>query len=123
MLSRDELRDYSLCMTGAIEDFPFGPDVAVFKVKGKVFALLPVNEDPQTISLKSDPVEATMLREMYAAVQPGYHLNKKHWNTVTIDGEIPDEQLEEMIEDSYKLVRQKLSKKDRATLEALEAGE
>jgi predicted DNA-binding protein (MmcQ/YjbR family) len=73
--------------------------------------------------LKCDPIEEVMLREMYHAVQPGYHLNKKHWNTVTLDGEVPDERIREMIEDSYTLVRQTLSKKERESLHTLENGE
>jgi predicted DNA-binding protein (MmcQ/YjbR family) len=85
-----------------------------------MFALLPVIADPMTISLKSDPIEAVMLREMYQAVKPGYHLNKKHWNTVTLDGEVPDERIREMIEDSYTLVRQSLTRKDQHALQALE---
>jgi predicted DNA-binding protein (MmcQ/YjbR family) len=119
-MNRNELRDYCLSLTGAVEDFPFGIEVAVFKVKGKMFALLPVVADPMTISLKSDPIEAVMLREMYQAVQPGYHLNKKHWNTVTVDGEVPDERIREMVEDSYTLVRQSLTRKDQHALKALE---
>ena len=119
-MNRNELRDYCLSMTGAVEEFPFGVEVAVFKVKGKMFALLPVVADPMTISLKSDPIEAVMLREMYQAVQPGYHLNKKHWNTVTLDDEVPDERICEMVEDSYTLVRQSLTRKDQQALQALE---
>jgi predicted DNA-binding protein (MmcQ/YjbR family) len=122
-MNRNELRDYCLSMTGAVEEFPFGVDVAVFKVKGKMFALLPVVADPMTISLKSDPIEAVMLREMYQSVQPGYHLNKKHWNTVTLNGEVPDEQICEMIEDSYTLVRQSLTRKDQQVLQVLEEDE
>jgi predicted DNA-binding protein (MmcQ/YjbR family) len=119
-MNRNDLRDICLRLTGVAEEFPFGPDAAVFKVGGKMFALIPVVVDPPTISLKSDPLEAAMLRKMYTAVQPGYHLNKKHWNTVTVDGEIPDGQVIEMIEDSYTLVRQNLSKKDQKLLHALE---
>lgn len=121
MFKRSELRGICLSLTGATEDFPFGPEVAVYKVGGKMFALLPIEAEPTTISLKCDPVEAELLREMYAAVVAGYHLNKKHWNTVTVDGEIPDGRIKEMIEDSYTLVRQKLTKKDRAALDAQES--
>jgi predicted DNA-binding protein (MmcQ/YjbR family) len=120
MMNRNDLCDACLNLTGTVEEFPFGPDVAVFKVSGKMFAMIPVVADPPSISLKCDPVEAEMLRKMYNAVQPGYHLNKKHWNTVTIDGEIPDERIIEMIEDSYTLVRQKLSKKTQQVLQSLE---
>lgn len=121
MLNRKQLRDYCLQMTGAVEEFPFGPDAAVFKVKGKMFALIPVDTNPLSISLKCDPIEAAILRDNYKSVNPGYHLNKKHWNTVTIDGELDNERIMEMIEDSYILVRQKLTKKDRAELESLES--
>ena len=120
MLSRNELRDYCLSMTGAYEEFPFGPDAAVFKVKNKMFALIPVDEPIPSISLKCDPTEAVILRENYEAVRPGYHMNKKHWNTVTSDGEIDAQVLKEMIEDSYILVRQKLKKSEQKELEALE---
>lgn len=122
-MNRNDLRNTCLNLTGAVEEFPFGPDVAVYKVRGKMFALLPVAAESLTISLKSDPVEAAMLREMYTAVQAGYHLNKKHWNTVTVDGEIPEAQIIEMIEDSYTLVRQKLSKKEQKILQTLEQDE
>lgn len=120
MLNRASLRDYCLSMTGVYEEFPFGPDAAVFKVKNKMFALIPIDADPPSISLKCDPVEAIILRETYKAVQPGYHLNKKHWNTVTSNGEIDSQRLKEMIEDSYILVRQKLKKSEQKELEALE---
>lgn len=120
MLTRDDLSKHCLAMTGAVEDFPFGPEVAIYKVKGKMFAVLPVVANPPSISLKCDPVEAPLLRQMYAAVTPGYHLNKKHWNTVISDGEIPDERIVEMIEDSYQLVRQSLKKSDQQALAQLE---
>ncbi|MEM9951911.1 MAG: MmcQ/YjbR family DNA-binding protein [Chloroflexota bacterium] len=117
MLTRDDLHAYCLQMTGAYEDFPFGVGVSVMKVKGKMFALLPVDEAPQTISLKCDPVEAAILRQNYEAIEAGYHLNKKHWNTVTMSDELEDKRIKEMIEDSYILVRQKLKKADRLELE------
>ena len=122
-MNRNDLRDFCLAQTGAVEEFPFGPDAAVFKVMGKMFALIPVSADPLSISLKCDPVEAVMLREMYDAVNPGYHMNKKHWNTVTVDGEIPDERIHEMIEDSYTLVRKKLKKGERQKLADIEQNE
>jgi predicted DNA-binding protein (MmcQ/YjbR family) len=120
MLDRNALRDYCLSLTGAIEDFPFGPEVAVMKVKDKMFALLPVDASPLTISLKADPDEAILQRQQYKAITGGYHLNKRHWNTVLIDGEIGDEQVLELIEDSYLLVRRGLSKKLQAELTAME---
>ena len=120
MLDRLSLREYCLSMTGAYEEFPFGPEAAVFKVRNKMFALIPIDEDPPSISLKCDPIEAVILRETYEAVQPGYHMNKKHWNTVTINGEIDDKHIQEMIKDSYILVRQKLKKSEQKELAALE---
>ena len=117
ILDRNELRAYCLSQPSAVEDFPFGDDVAVFKVIGKVFALLPVGGTPQ-ISLKCDPNLAMMLRETYPTVTPGYHLNKKHWNTVDVDGSIPDDEIKEMIEHSYAQVVKGLSKAEREQLKA-----
>jgi predicted DNA-binding protein (MmcQ/YjbR family) len=87
-----------------VETFPFGPATSVFKVAGKVFALSRLDRDPLRVSLKCDPGLAQELREMHAAVLPGYHLNKRHWNTVIVDGSLPDQMIEDMIEDSYDLV-------------------
>jgi predicted DNA-binding protein (MmcQ/YjbR family) len=120
MLDRNALRDYCLSLTGAFEDFPFGIEVAVMKVKDKMFAILPVDASPLSISLKADPDEAILQREQYKAITPGYHLNKRHWNSVLIDGEIDDERVLELIEDSYLLVRQGLTKKVQAELAAME---
>lgn len=100
----------------AEEDYPFGPDVAVYKIMGKIFALLPVTE-PTSISLKCDPFWATVLRKTYAAVTPGYHLNKAHWNTIIIDGSIPDDEIFDMIAQSYALVVKGLSKIQRQAIE------
>ena len=115
-MNRDEVREYCLSMKGAVSEFPFGPDAEVFKVMGKMFALIPVSANTVSISLKCDPVLAEVLRENYAAVIPGYHLNKRHWNTVVIDGTIPPDEINEMIDNSYQLVVNGLTKKDRATL-------
>jgi len=118
MLSRDDVKTYMLAKAATEETFPFGPDSAVFKVLGKMYAILPV-DDPVRISLKCDPDFAEVLRENYEAVEPGYHLNKRHWNTVTIDGSIPDNEIEEMIDESYRLVVAKMSKKDQKRLEEM----
>ncbi|NDJ54595.1 MAG: MmcQ/YjbR family DNA-binding protein [Chloroflexi bacterium] len=115
-----DLRDLCLAQRGAIEDFPFGEDVRVIKVRGKMFALIPVGSDPASISLKCDPLLAQAMRDTYEAVQPGYHLSKKHWNTVTIDGSIPDNEIQDMIDLSYDLVVKGLTKKERAELAALD---
>ncbi|GIL12193.1 MAG: DNA-binding protein [Chloroflexota bacterium] len=115
-MDRNELRLYCLSRRAAVEDFPFGDDVAVFKVSGKVFALLPV-AGPVRISLKCDPTWAVVLRQTYPAVKPGWHLNKKHWNTVEVDGSIADDEILEMVEHSYQLVVKGLTKVERARLE------
>lgn len=99
-----ELRRSCLAQTGAIEDFPFGPDHSVFKVAGKMFAITALDRTPLEVSLKCEPELAVQLRDTYAAIRPGYHLNKRHWNTVTLDGSIPDQLVRDLIEDSYDLV-------------------
>jgi predicted DNA-binding protein (MmcQ/YjbR family) len=90
---------------GAVEDYPFGDGVAVFKVGGRMFALVSLDGDPGSVNLKCDPGLALELRAVYAAVRPGYHQNKRHWNTVELDGSIDDDELREMIDHSYELVR------------------
>jgi predicted DNA-binding protein (MmcQ/YjbR family) len=98
------LRRACLAHEGAIEDFPFGPQTSVFKVAGKMFALSALRSRPLKVSLKCEPELADALRDSYPEVQPGYHLNKRHWNTVTLDGSLPDAMVRGMIEDSYDLV-------------------
>jgi predicted DNA-binding protein (MmcQ/YjbR family) len=115
-MDRFTLHAYLLNKKGAGKDRPFGPDAAVFKIiNQKMFALIPDGE-PLQISLKCDPDEAIFLRQMYPAVQPGYHLNKRHWNTVAIDGSIPDDEVRHMVDASYNLVLKSLKKADRETL-------
>jgi predicted DNA-binding protein (MmcQ/YjbR family) len=99
-----EFREYCLSKPSAIEDTPFGPDVLVFKVARKMFALAALDELPTTVNLKCDPDLALDLRDRYKQVRPGYHMNKKHWNTVEIDSGIPDAELRKMIDHSYDLV-------------------
>lgn len=113
------LRGYCNSKLGAEEDFPFDEGTLVFKVGGKMFALIPLDrkDEPPSISLKCDPVLAEMLRTIYDAVQPGYHLNKKHWNTVIVDGSISMDEIYEMIDNSYDLVVKGLSKDERERLE------
>jgi len=103
-----ELRDHCLSFTGAEETFPFGPKTSVFKVAGKIFALSQLGADSLRVSLKCEPELAEALRGAHAAVLPGYHLDKRHWNTVIIDGSLPDEVVRDMIEDSYDLVVSKV---------------
>jgi predicted DNA-binding protein (MmcQ/YjbR family) len=105
-----EFREYCLSKPGSREEIPFGPDVLVFKVGGKMFALASLDELPATINLKCDPDLALDLRDRYEQVRPGYHMNKKHWNTVEIESGIPDLELRKMIDHSYKLVIEKLPK-------------
>jgi len=100
----------------ADEEFPFGEEAAVFKVGGKLFAIVSVDNLPSTISLKCDPGYAEVLREQYAAVTAGYHLDKRHWNTVVLDGSVPNDVLCDWIDDSYELVIAGLTKAQRAVL-------
>jgi len=103
-MNPDELRGHLLSFTGAEETFPFGPNTSVFKVGGKMFALSQLGAESLRVSLKCEPRLAEELREAHAAVIPGYHLNKRHWNTVIIDGSVPEQMVKDMIEDSYDLV-------------------
>jgi predicted DNA-binding protein (MmcQ/YjbR family) len=103
-----EFREYCLTKPDATEGTPFGPDVLVFKVRGKMFALAAFDEVPATVNLKCDPELALDLRDQYDQVRPGYHMNKKHWNTVEIESGIPDVELREMIDHSYQVVVQGL---------------
>ena len=101
----DAIREYCLGKPGKVkEDMPFGEDTLVFKVQGKIFLLLSMMARPLTINLKCDPERAVNLRERYDSVQPGYHMNKKHWNTVILDGKIPTKEVLAMIDHSYELV-------------------
>ena len=104
-------------MPESFEDYPFGPDVAVFKIKGKMFATLSIIDKVARINLKCDPLEAFELRDLFDAVIPGYHMNKKHWNTVILDGTIPQAEIERMIENSYVLVVKGLKKSLRQSLQ------
>lgn len=115
-MSPDELRDYCLSFSGAHETFPFGPENSVFKVEGKIFAMSRLDADPLRVSLKCDPALVEQLREAYAAVLPGYHLNKRHWNTVLVDGSLADQMLRDMVEDSYDLIVSKLPRARRRAL-------
>ncbi|MCA4898245.1 MAG: MmcQ/YjbR family DNA-binding protein [Bacteroidota bacterium] len=111
-------RKYCLSKKGVTEEFPFDNNTLVFKVMGKMFALTDV-ESFEGINLKCEPELAAQLREQYSSVQPGYHMNKKHWNTVVMDGTIHDKLLRQWIDHSYELVAASLPKKDREALIAL----
>ena len=106
----EDIRKYCLSLSGTEEDYPFGEDTLVFKVAGKMFTLASLDSIPLQINLKCDPETAIELREMYEAVIPGYHMNKKHWNTVILDGTIKVKELKEWIKNSYNLVVNGLSK-------------
>ena len=120
----DELRALLLGLPEATESEPFGPGVLVYKVAGKMFAIAPeAPEDGRTVvTLKCDPEWALELRDQYAAVRPGYHTNKRHWNTVTLDGSIPEDEVREMVEHSYTRVVSGLAKPERERLARLLRG-
>jgi predicted DNA-binding protein (MmcQ/YjbR family) len=105
-----QFREYCLRKACATEGMPFGPTVLVFKVSDKMFALATLDEVPTTVNLKCDPDLALELRDRYEQVTPGYHMNKKHWNTVEIESGIPDPELRKMIDHSYDLVAKRLRK-------------
>jgi predicted DNA-binding protein (MmcQ/YjbR family) len=113
----EAVRTYLRQRPDAVEDFPFGPDVYVYKVVNKMFATLATDAGVARVNLKCDPEEALILRDVFAAVQPGYHMNKAHWNTVLLDGSIPRGEIERMIDRSYGLVVKGLKKADRVALE------
>lgn len=112
-------RIYEHCRVkaGVTEGFPFNEDTLVFKVGGKMFALISLERSPLWVSVKCDPERAVELRESYESIQPGYHLSKVHWNTMTVDGTIPDPLLIDLIDHSYDLVRASLPAKIRASIE------
>ena len=111
-----ELRTWCLRQAGAIEDFPFGPEHSVFKVAGKMFALSSLDRRPLEVSVKCEPELAVSLRQTYPAIRPGYHLNKRHWNTITLDGSLLDQLVRDLIEDSYDLVVSALPRRVRDQL-------
>lgn len=114
----DTARQYLLGKPEALEDYPFGPDVAVMKVRDKMFATLSEEQGEGRMNLKCDPDQALALRDIFPAVLPGYHMNKKHWNTIKLDASIPDGEIERMIDHSYALVVGGLPKKVRDGLAA-----
>jgi len=115
-VTRDETLALCSTMPGAVEDYPFGDEAAVFKVGGRMFALVMLSGEPGSVNLKCDPEWAIELRELHEAVRPGYHMNKRHWNTVELDGTIDDEDVREMVEHSYELVVRALPRRERDLL-------
>ena len=106
-MSPEELNAFCLEMPGSSETFPFGPETSVFKVAGKIFALASLDSRPLKVSVKCDPEVGEGLRATYESIVPGYHLNKRHWITITLGDDAPDAQVRDLIEDSYDLVRPK----------------
>jgi predicted DNA-binding protein (MmcQ/YjbR family) len=119
-VNHKELEDYILAKPGSWLDYPFGEEVAVYKVgskeSGKMFALIPEGKQALTISLKCDPVLAETLRSRYESVMPGYHLNKKHWNTIVVSGQLSNQETKDLIDLSYRLVLESLSKAEQSKL-------
>ena len=113
----DDTRNYLLSKPDAVEDYPFGPQVAVYKIRGKMFATLGEEKGIARTNLKCDPDEALALRDIFEAVIPGYHMNKRHWNTVILDGSVPEFEITRMIDRSYGLVVKGLKKAERTSLE------
>ncbi len=116
-MNKKTVRTYCLTLPLVNEDYPFGPDVQVFKIKEKLFALMTTRQGIERVNLKCDPEEAIILREIFEDVIPGYHMNKMHWNTIILSGSIPDSEIKRMIDRSYCLVVKKLKKIDRESLE------
>ncbi len=106
----DEIRTYCLKKPNSEESLPFGPDTLVFKVHGKIFLLLSLDENPHRFNIKCSPDKAIELRDNFMCVLPGYHMNKKHWNTIICDGTVSDKLIKEWIDDSYELVAAKTKK-------------
>jgi predicted DNA-binding protein (MmcQ/YjbR family) len=114
----EELRDICRSLPGAVETYPFSEGLAVYKVEGKIFAISRLEGSPLQVSLKCEPELAEQLRATHPAIRPGYHLNKRHWNTVTLDGSVDDEMVLSLVEDSYALVVDGLPKGVRERLRA-----
>ena len=113
----EQIREYCLKKKGVTEEFPFDEETLVFKVAGKIFLLASLESIPLQINLKCDPEKAIELREEYKCVQPGYHMNKKHWNTVSVENsDVDDETVKELIDHSYGLILSKLTKKQKNLL-------
>jgi predicted DNA-binding protein (MmcQ/YjbR family) len=104
----DEIKAYCLHLSGATYDFPFDDETCVFRVGGKMFGLMGIHADPPRINLKCDPILARDLRSAFESIVPGYHMNKEHWNTVLIGGDVPDDKVRWLIDHSYDLIRSKL---------------
>lgn len=113
MLTISDLCEFALSLPGASDSLPFGPDVLVIKADGKIFLLVPLDVMPLQFNVKCDPEHAIELRERYECVVPGFHMNKRHWNTIIVDGTLPDGLLRGWIRDSYDLVKAVRSRRHR----------
>ena len=110
MMNIEQLHEYALSLPDVTESFPFDETTLVMKAGGKMFLLVSLDADPLQFNVKCDPESAVELREEYACVLPGYHMNKKHWNTIVVDGTLTNKQLKDMVLDSYNLIVQKKKK-------------
>lgn len=119
MISQQQLEAYCLAKAGTEKTFPFGDDVVVIKVMGKLFALWGVDDDPVEVNLKCDPDWSLLLRDSYLAIVSGYHMSKKHWNTITLDGSVPADLVWELVDHSYTRVVEKLRKAEKEKLAKL----
>ncbi len=113
----ERTREYFLRKPEAVEEYPFGPEVAVYKVRGKMFSTLSETDGVARINLKCDPDEALALRDIFDTIKPGYHMNKKHWNTLILNGTVPEFEITRMIDRSYGLVVKGLKKSEQKALE------
>ncbi len=116
LMERSSIIEYCLTKKGTSQEYPFGPDVIVMKVRSKMFSLISPSAKKPTLSLKCDPFLAENLRSQYPSVTPGYHMNKRHWNTIVVDGSVPDHEIRWMIDHSYELVVKSLTKIEREGL-------
>ncbi|MAZ89004.1 MAG: hypothetical protein CL693_15355 [Cellvibrionaceae bacterium] len=116
-MNYQDTKTYLLNKPEAFEDYPFYPDIPVFKVKGKMYATLAIDDGVARMNLKCDPDHAMTLRFFFDGVNPGYHMNKKHWNTITLESDVPDYDIRQMIDHSYALVVKGLKKTERTALE------
>ncbi len=114
-MNAEELREYCLSLKGATEDLPFDDETLVFKVAGKMFGLMSL-DGQLSLNLKNEPEKNIELREQYSCIKPGYHMSKIHWNTVEIDGSLPDDMVKTLIDESYDLVVMKLTRHEQQLL-------
>lgn len=116
IIDEQALTDYVLESRGSDQSYPFGPEAAVFKVRDKMFALIAFHKDKLCITLKATPADVEVLTEQFDAIIPGYHMNKKHWITVTVEGDVSEGMIKDLVDGSYKLVVSKLPKVQREAL-------